>query len=181
MMKELAIELALVVALAVCGVRLSAELEFVRRRARVELALAGDNQLLVLRSASGIDVSGKFISAALPTRVERLAVFGLRRSSLGDDLRVWGAVQAQLGKAGTVHFVGFCDGTDCAESVRRLRRGLVPFPVLAYGEATAVQAVVNADAYGRMLLLDRKMRLLRQIEWRTPGYDARAISDEVLR
>lgn len=177
---EVVIEIALAGALAACAVPLSKEIGAVRSQADFERTIAAKNQQIILRSTGGIDVSGRLVYEVLPQNAKRFVIFGLRHSTLQEDVRLWSAAVALLATEPDVHVIGYCDGAACAESVTNANQSL-DFTIIAYGEAAAVQAVLNADAQGNLLVSDGRMMPLRQIRWRIPGQVAANIVKEVLR
>jgi hypothetical protein len=161
------VEAALVAALAVFGVRLASEARALDRKSDVMKSQVSSNWGIVLQSVTGIDVSGHLVGDVIPPGTKRFVVFGLRGATLQQDLNFWISAAALLAKDGGIHFVGFCDDEPCADGVRHLAQPL-SFPVIAYGEASGSQAVINADAEGNCILLSGGLATAGKVSWRRP-------------
>jgi hypothetical protein len=117
------------------------------RIAQENLAKRGDSR--IFRSADGIDVYGTR-AGSLSSGVKRNVICLLRYESLASDLEMWRKVSATLGSDGQTKVIGYCDSQQCAESIKTMPT--LPFIVLAYGEASSIQALVSADEKGNAIL-----------------------------
>src|ERR1022692_2004117 len=161
---EVVIEAALVAVLAVYGVHFATEARTLNSEAD-ELRGILANGSTQIRSIMGIDVSGQMVNKIIPPGTKRFVVFSLRGTTLEQDLNFWGGLAALLPKESGIRFVGFCDTTACAQRVGHLYESL-SFPVIAYGDAGASQAVLNADAQGDLILLSGALETISKVRWR---------------
>jgi hypothetical protein len=113
----------------------------------------------------GIDVSGQMVNKIIPPGTKRFVVFSLRGTTLEHDLNFWGGLATLLQKESGIRLVGFCDTSACVEGVGHLSQSL-RFPVIAYGDAGASQAVLNADAQGDLILLSGALETISKVRWR---------------
>lgn len=174
-----AVEAALIAVLAVYGIRLGREARTLNSQADgfKEIAMTSGN--IVLRSLAGIDASGQMVNNVIPPGTKRLVVFSLRGRTLEQDLHFWSSAASLLSKESGVRLVGFCDTSACAQAVRDLYQSL-SFPVIAYGEANALQAVLSADEQGNLILLSGALQPLGKVRWRGEDVTPSSVSRLVL-
>jgi hypothetical protein len=173
-------QIVLIATLYVCGASLVKDIQKLRSEAANERWLAESNKRLRVNSAAGIDTSGRVVYEVLPDGVKRIVVFGLRHASVHADTELWSEATGLLAKERAVHVIGYCDGTSCVDYLKHTIP-LPPFTIIAYGQAAAAQAVVNADEQGAFVLLDGRARELRRVSWRRPALRAAEIVREVLK
>jgi len=144
---------------------------------KAQAALARDD--VAYGESSGVSVVGTAIHAPALSRGTDM-VFVLRHKSLQNDLSFWQQVKAAMGAEKLVGLVGYCDSQLCVEDVRTMAPP--PFPVLAYGEAASIQAVMDADVHGLALVIKGAVgRSVSRIHWRKPGTTPQAVVQEALR
>jgi hypothetical protein len=162
---EVLVEAALLIALSVYGVRLGREARTMNSHADELNRIAITNGNIVIRSVSGIDASGEMVNKVIPPGTKRLVVFRLRQRTLEQDLHFWSSAASLLSKESGVRLVAFCDTSACAQAVRQFYQSL-SFPVIAYGEANASQAVLSADEHGNLILLNGALQTVGMVRWR---------------
>jgi hypothetical protein len=173
------VEAALVTVLAVYGVHLGREARELDSNAAELKRIAIVNGNIVIRSLSGIDASGGMVNKVIPPGTKRLVVFGLRGRTLERDVHFWGSAASLLLKDSRVRLVAFCDSSACAQAVRRSYQSL-SFPVIAYGEANASQAVLSADEQGNLILLSGALQTIGKVRWRGDDVTPAGVSRLVL-
>lgn len=159
------VQLVLIGILAYCGVSLRTQFDKTRSGIRIERDRAAMTQQVVT-SVTGIDVSGK-LRAAPAQGPTRFVVAGLRASSADEDLRVWTSVAELLKTDPAIHIIGYCDERGCADKALAMSPSL-PLTVMRCAEAANGQALLRADAQGESLVLDRDMKTIKRIAWRSP-------------
>jgi hypothetical protein len=107
-------------------------------------------------------------------------VFVLRGASIREDLDFWRTVEILLPRDAKIVLIGYCNGDDCVNAVKRDGR-LPKFPIIAYGETAGSQALLNADTQGSFLFLEHDSYKLNPIRWRDQGQTPQNIAHEVLR
>lgn len=135
---------------------------------------------LALSSIVGIDLAGRRVLDIAPDSVDRWIVFRLRSASLHEDIEYWTAVAAAIPKGHRLGLLGYCERSDCRDSLA-LRTDGLPFRVVVYGEVIASQAVANADAEGEYIVLNQERRRLRRGAWRSPDSGPSATAEEITR
>ena len=133
-----------------------------KARIASERQRAAANSGLVVRDLLGIDAGGNLLEMK---RNAPTVLFLLHQSTIATDLHFWREVSG-LTPPNRAALVAFCDGDACDASARKLS---LPFPVVAYCEMEACQAVLNADARGRALVLPPLGYSHDGPEWRLPG------------
>jgi len=128
-------------------------------------AIENDNNL-IFSDGAGIDFMGNKIDSFLENKAdedERFVVaFLLRYNSLDADLKFWNEVKGYLSEPDTIRLTAYCENNKCVEAIR-INPDKVHFPVLEYGEASDMQAVIAADANGEFYLQGSRFR---KIKWR---------------
>jgi len=131
-----------------------------------------------LRAATGVDPWNHPVLTEPPAGATRFVLFELHSRSLEADVGFWNAVQSRLRPFPGVVLVGYCDGWECGRSVAARNRSFA-FPLIEYGEPTAMTAVWRADLRGRCLILDRRAIVLAAADWRH-GVSAARMADRLL-
>jgi hypothetical protein len=111
----------------------------------------------------GIDVYGKLIVVS-SLSAKKYIVFLLRNENLQNDINFWSRVEMLLNSHREIGLIGYCDSQQCVESIRK--RQPLAFPILSSGDATGVEAVVNADADGKAILKSVGSHTPSTILWR---------------
>jgi hypothetical protein len=143
-------------------------------------AIEDTSQRLPFRSEAGIDLSGRTVFPLPPPGVRHTVVFMLRGASVQTDLAFWRKVESLLPKNAAIRLVGYCDGDVCVNAVRG--EAVAPdFPVIAYGEITGSQALLNADAQGNSFLLSEEWFQPKRISWRAPVSTPQAVVQEAIQ
>jgi hypothetical protein len=131
----------------------------------------------LLRTEGGIDVYGNLVRHLPPPKAKRTIVFLLRGGQVRADLEFWRNVESLLPKDTGFRLVGYCDGDACANAVKG--EALQPdFPVIAYGEIGAGQAMVEADAQGEAFILSEEWFQPRRLGWRSQGRSPLSVVQE---
>jgi len=154
-----------IVVLFLQGLRLSRAAWNMRQPQR-ELTAQALNQRLVFQSALGIDVFGKLVYPLPPPEVDRTIVFLLRGKSIVSDLQFWHQVEGIVPTSSHIRLIGYCDSDDCINDIKAHREAF-NFPVIAYGELVASQALINADEDGSSVLLREQWLIPHFLKWRT--------------
>ena len=166
---ESLIGIVLIVSLVFCGVRFTRSLHALSQRSEDEERRSlGSDHSRVFRSETGVDVWGNQVHP-LPYPMEpKTLVFMFRGSTLARDVEFWRNVDQLLPKGSGIRLVAYCDGRECTEAVRK---SVKPpgFPVVAYGELTSSEAIVDADVAGNALLRSEEVIQAKSISWRTAG------------
>jgi len=168
----------LVIILGVYACSLGKDIMTLKRLREKEAIMAHSNTDLLYDQPSGIDVFGKHLVAS-SFGTKRNVVFLLRNDSLHDDLNFWRHVAALLDTHKEIGLVAYCDGERCVDSIRKMQT--LAFPVMAFGEATAIQALVNADSDGNAIVKDVGTQKELKVSWRAAGYSPQMIAQEVVR
>jgi hypothetical protein len=120
-------------------------------REAVERSATEANQRLRLLDGRGIGVQGDPIDLGPHLEGQRVVAFLLRHGTLSEDLNFWREVGRLLPPSSRVRLLAYCDGAACVQSVTaQIKEG--DFPILAYGETVAAQAVFNADLQGNFVI-----------------------------
>ena len=168
----------LIIALGFYGWSLAKDLTTLKLGPENEAIAARENLGIVYAQPSGVSVYGKqIIRSSLGTK--KSLVFLLRSESLQNDLSYWGRVGMLLDSHKEIGLAGYCDSQQCAESIRKMQP--LAFPVLEFGEATSIQAVVNADAGGNAILKDVGTYLQSNILWRAAESSPQEAAQEAIR
>jgi hypothetical protein len=138
------------------------------------------NRTLVFQSEAGIDILGRPVYPIFASGTKRTIIFLLRSASVKKDLDFWRQVESLLAKNTGPRLVGYCDGDECAEAVRHDARP-TDFPVVAYGEITSTQALVNADAEGSAILRNGSLMGPKRLAWRAQGKTPQSVIQEALK
>ncbi len=101
------------------------------------------------RSPVGITADGNPIKSPGP-RADRYVVFLLHADSLRSDLGFWNSASIVLGPQSRTALIAYCGGTACSEMAQQ--SGAHRFPILQYGDAVSIQALVDADSYGAAIV-----------------------------
>lgn len=177
---ETLIGIVLIAVLGFYGVRLVRSTLALSRLAPTARSSAGTNRRLVFQSEAGIDVWGKPVYPLPAAQAKRTIIFLLRGASIAADLDFWRNVESLLPKNAGLHLVGYCDGNNCADAVRRDAKP-PGFPVIAYGEVIGSQALVNVDANGNSILMSEQWLQSKRVKWREPTRTPLSVVQEALR
>jgi hypothetical protein len=181
MKKQILVEVILIAVLEVYAGLLTRQTKASLLRVDAAHSVVSANEkIAVLDSVTGIDVLGNVVFPVPPHDARYFAAFVLRDASIRDDLNFWRGVAGSLSKRSGVRLVAYCDGTACAQTIRNSPQS-TDFPVIVYGETVGSQALLNADARGNFLLLDRQRHMLGPIAWRTPGQTPQTVLAKVLK
>lgn len=134
-----------------------------------------------LRAATGVDPWNHPVLPQPPAYATRFVLFAIRDRSLDADMAFWGAVQSRLRPSPGFVLVGYCDGWECGRSITSRYHSSV-FPLIEYGETTAMTAVWHADVRGQCLILDRRAIVLSAAGWRhgvSPAQMAETLLKEI--
>jgi len=135
------------------------------RAGRTRLAdIAAVNLRLAYRRPAGVAIDGTLVAPA-PDQNKYVA-FLLRGQSLQHDLDFWIRAKKLMDSRQDIGLFGYCDSQQCVDAIRKLQP--LSFPVLAYGEAAGIQAVVNEDVRGRAILQIVGKASPLEIAWRDP-------------
>jgi hypothetical protein len=141
-------------------------------RETVERSAAEANQRLRLLDGRGVGVQGDHIDLGPHSEDDRVVAFILRHGTLLEDLNFWREVSELLSSSSGARLLAYCDGAACVQSVTaHLRNG--DFPVLAYGETVASQAVFNADLQGNFVIA----REPNGVPWRRSGIEPMDVAE----
>lgn len=99
----------------------------------------------------------------VPGEASRLVAFVVHGADLANDLTFWSEVQSKLGADSGVELVGYCDNEACGRAYAH--RARAAFPVLAYTAYHTARVVMRADAGGRCIVLDSKLKILGSVGW----------------
>jgi hypothetical protein len=177
---EIVVAAVLIALLSYYGSLLTRDAWSLRRLPQAKQAIVASNQNLVFQSEAGIDISGRPVHPLPPPQAERTIVFLLHGASIGIDLDFWRQVESLLPESGGVRLVGYCDGDNCADSVRK--NGIRPsFPVIVYGEITDSQALINEDARGYSILRSERWFRSKSVAWRISGSTPQSVVKEALK
>lgn len=119
-----------------------------------DLERKASNSNLRLRplDARGIGVHGERIDPSAVPAITRIGAFVIRHASVAADVQFWREAANLLPAESTIQLVAYCDGEDCARTIRD-EFDLPEFPVIAFGEVVASQAVMNADLAGAFVII----------------------------
>ena len=132
------------------------------------------------QNEAGIDVWGAQVHPPSPPGNGRSLVFLLRGASFREDWDFWSdAAKTLAGNAG-LRLVGYCDGDQCAELVRKARHP-VSFPVIQYGESADSQILIDADRDGYCIERSGAWMHARTLGWRVAYATPRAVIQEALK
>lgn len=155
----------LVAILCYYGWMMSRNARALDRRVEQQQLIASRNRTLLVQSERGIDAFGHPVDSLPADADERTVTFLLHGQHLTTDLEFWLQVESLLPKNSTVRLIAYCDGEVCVNAIRHAEPS-PNFPVLAYGEITSSQAVINADMDGDSILQIGSGLGLRKIPWR---------------
>jgi len=119
------------------------------------------------RSIVGYDREGRRINM-LPLGFKRLALFVIHGTKLQADIGFWNRV-AQQNHSTEVEFVGVCDDPACVQSMARDPEQ-AKFASVLFGDYYAMRTILNADAHGQIIVLDRRTDRMSKVEF--PGSGA---------
>lgn len=177
---EIPVRCGMLAALAISAMHLRPELARTWRGVEIERAYLVRDRRLSLSSLGGIDPNGQRVLDVLQKDVRRWVVFGLRTATLPDDVSYWTAVVTALPSNAQIRVVGYCDSSACRQVLNQ-QPDKPRFQVLVYGEAVPSQAVATADAAGEYVLLDKDLKRLRRVSWRSPRPQPSQTAAEVAR
>lgn len=168
----------LIVILGFYGYSLDKDIGKLKRLREKQTSIVHHSSDVIYGEPTGIDIYGKRIVPSL-VGTKRYVIFLLHSDNLQNDLTLWRHVEALLGSHREIELIGYCDGWQCAESMRRDKP--LTIPVLAFGESTSVRAVVNADADGNAILKNAGTRVQSTILWRRSSRSPQDIVREAIR
>lgn len=110
----------------------------------------------------GYDRDGHPISM-LPLGSRHLVIFVIHGSRFQTDVDFWNQA-AQQNHSGAIELVGLCNDATCVQRLTR-EPAIAHFSTLMFGEYQAMRSLLNADARGHMVLLDRETGKMRNVEY----------------
>jgi hypothetical protein len=119
------------------------------------------------RSIVGYDREGQRI-AMLPLGFKRMALFVIHGKKFQADIDLWNRA-AQQNQSSEVEFVGVCDDPACTQSLTK-DPGQAHFASILFGDYYAMRTILNADAHGQIIVLDRSTDRMSKVEF--PGSNA---------
>ena len=170
--------LLLIVVLGSYACSLSKDVMMLSRLKQKQAIMAHAKSDLIYDQPAGVDVYGKKIVPSSLSK-KRNIVFFLRNENLQKDLDFWSHVGMLLDSHREIGLIGYCDGWQCADSIRKMHP--LGFPVLAFGEATDIEAVVDADGDNKAILKDVGSHLQSTILWRSAESSPQKAVQEAIR
>ena len=170
---------AIVALVALCcqsvrAVRLQGRLLEARSKLRSREAFGG----VEFFSTSGVDIWGNIHVPKTVDLPHDTVVFVLRSSSYANDIAVWNLVRRRAAATKSLDFLAICSDQACVASARQSSVGV--FPVLAFGQVTALERIVTADELGDALVVDHLGKIKGAVRWRgqpAPATATRLLSD----
>jgi hypothetical protein len=127
-------------------------------------------------STTGVDIWGNIYVPKTVDLQHDTVVFVLRSSSYAKDIAVWNLVSRRAEATGNPDFLAICSDQTCVASARQSSVGL--FPVLAFGQVTALERMVSADKLGDALIVNHLGKIKGAVRWR--GEPAAATATRLL-
>jgi len=164
--------------LTYCGWRLYEDFRVLRSQPARLQAIAAKDQDTVFQAEAGVDAWGHIVSPLPKDRATRTVVFMVHGATASDDLEFWNKVDEHLAISDRIRLVGYCDGDKCSNTVR-LNNDAARYPIIAYGEISGAQALINADSAGRAVVRSDQYNNPKYVTWRDASATPAKIASEL--